>query len=147
MNIHCTPPCVENEATNLPDAPPVPTPGGGPIPGTTADCCSRTTEWQFQTQTTEPPGARAIRLDNADKTLATKMWITKASSPGDDLSAYVMANAMAGKRIYFKELDDSDTNAIYTVTGPVVDKGTYLEVPITHTATLPNQRVSLTILP
>lgn len=133
-----------NVAVTLPEGPPPIDPGGGG--GVTAlSCCGR--EWQFSTATSEPPTGQSIRLNNADKTLATKMWITKSDSPTDSAVAFLTSGALVGRRIYFKELDDSDTNAIYTITGPIVDKGTYYEVPISYVMTLPNQRVSLTILP
>lgn len=137
------PPC---QPATLVGVPPTPVPGGTGGGGASAlSCCGH--EWQFQTATTEPPSGNAIRLDNANKTLATKMWITKTNSPSDDVSSFLTSQAIVGRRVYIKELDDSDVNAVYEITGPLVDKGTYYEVPITYVETLPVQRVQLTILP
>ncbi len=146
LTVTCEPVCTK--ATTLPEGPPpVPggTSGGGGGGAQAVSCCGH--EWQFSTATTEPPTGRSIRLDNADKTLATKMWITKLNSPGDDMASELAAGALVGRRLYIKELDVSDVNAIYTITGPIVDKGTYIEVPISFALTLPVQRVSLTIIP
>lgn len=143
MNIHCSPICAEPET--LPSGPDPVIPDPTSNPQAALSCCGH--EWQFSPNTTQPPTGQSIRLNNTDKTLATAMYVTKLNSPSDNVATYLASQALVGRRLYMKELDDSDNNAIYTITGPLIDHGTYYEVPISFVASLPTNRVSLTILP
>jgi hypothetical protein len=140
--------CVDHTckpATVLPPGPPPAEPGGTGSNPNALSCCGY--EWQFSTNVTQPPGPNSVRLNNTDKTLATAMYVTKSNSPNDNVASYLTSQAVVGRRLYMKELDDSDNNAIYTITGPLIDHGTYYEIPVSFVSSLPTNRVSLTILP
>lgn len=141
--MNCISPCGPATPVGTPPDPfPDPANGGG---AAALSCCGH--EWQFSPNVSQPPTGQSIRLNNTDKTLATAMYVTKLNSPSDNVAAYLTSQALVGRRLYMKELDDSDNNAVYTITGPLIDHGTYYEVPVSFVSSLPTNRVSLTILP
>jgi hypothetical protein len=104
-------------------------------------------EYIFNATTVEPPTASHVRFDNIDQTLATKVWINKQTADAIDANrALIAIDELYG--IYLQDKDDSSCNMSYNVTGKVIDKGVYVELPVTFIkgeAPLLEQHVLLSI--
>ena len=86
-------------------------------------------DYSLNGNTTEPPGSGQVRLDNADQTQATKMWVDAATAPGVDVANALML-VEAGARVYIQDKDDASRYQLYDVVADPVDKGTYVEYAI-----------------
>lgn len=105
-------------------------------------------EYTFSNISTEPPGNKQIRTNHADNTLATKMWIQYVTTDDIDIYRVLTSIVLAGGQLYLQDLDDHTRFVRWHITGSVVDKGDYVEVPIAHDisgAALLNARSGLVI--
>jgi hypothetical protein len=102
-----------------------PGPQGPPGPST-----SNLLSYRFSTAVVEPPSNSQVRLDNADPTLAVKLWASKSTSDAIDPTLMFTLWCVAGNHVGFQDANDSTKWQRYQIGGPVVDKGTYLEVPV-----------------
>ncbi|HKE76621.1 MAG TPA: hypothetical protein VKB57_23590 [Acidimicrobiales bacterium] len=105
-------------------------------------------EYQFSSATTEPPTGSQIRLDNADPTLASKLWVRNLTTPGEDIHTLLLAWP-AGTLVYVQDYDDHTRYVAYATTGAAVDKTDYVEFPVAWDASglpLLTQKVSVILL-
>lgn len=105
-------------------------------------------EYTFDTKTAEPVQASNAQVNNADQTLATKLWVGNTTSTAVDVSNVLRAIGV-NHEVYLQDKDDSTKSQHYDVTGPSIDKGNYFELPITFMsggAPLVAQRVVLTFI-
>jgi hypothetical protein len=87
-------------------------------------------EWTFRDTTTAPPSSGQIRLNHANQTLATLMWVHHLTALGKDVKNYLEFFVHADSQIYIQTKDDSSKWQLYDVTGEPTDGGTYLTIPI-----------------
>lgn len=122
---------------------PAPKPASLQSPGTVVSM-----EYTFDLKVVEPPQASNAQVNNADQTLATKLWIGNTTSTGIDVTN-VLKVIGANHEVYLQDKDDSTKSQHYDVTGPSIDKGNYFELPIVFMAggaPLVAQRVELTFI-
>lgn len=105
-------------------------PGPQGEPGADGMTGAATGEWSFNNTVAEPPGGGQIRINNADQTLATVMWISGTTAPGVDAINLLKFHIEEDGRLYLQDKDNSAKWQAYEVAGPIVDEGTYIEVPI-----------------
>lgn len=92
--------------------------------------------WTFSTTTTDSdPGSGNLRLNNANPTLATFVYVDNSDQAGVDLSAWLdtfdaSSSAIKGQ-LYVRE-GASGKVAIYNVTGGVVDGTGYRKIPVSY---------------
>lgn len=86
-------------------------------------------DFTFSTAVTPPPGSGNVRVNNADQTLATALWISHTTSDGIDLAA-ILPLITAGQVLYLQAKADSTFRQAYT-TGVVTDYTDYTEIAVT----------------
>jgi hypothetical protein len=91
-----------------------------------------TWEYSFSAATTEPPGAQQLRLDNSNATLATKVWLDNLTASGVDITNFVLQLVHAGDEVYLQDKNDSARYFIYFAAGVPIDRGAYVEIPLTY---------------
>lgn len=80
------------------------------------------------------PGPGKFRLNNADPTLATFMYIDDTNLPAAiDLGSTLEA-LNEHSQLYVGQLDDPDKTHLYSLTGDSVDSGGFWTLPISHNA-------------
>lgn len=90
--------------------------------------------YQFSTTTTAAdPGEGFFRLNNADASLATALYIDDIATGSMDVSAWLAAWQSGGQLIILSNVDDDNSFAIYTI-GTVTDSTGYFTVALTHVA-------------
>lgn len=88
--------------------------------------------YQFATQTTEPPSAQTLRLNAAAPyTGVTKLWATFEDSVSEDLY-WGWMRIPATANLLLQDKDEHGRYVELETTGVPIDKGTYLEMPVTH---------------
>ena len=86
--------------------------------------------YTFSTQTTEPPANQTIRLNAGHPyTAVTKAWVSFQNSNSEDLYFGWLAVA-TGSVLLVQDKDNHAQYAEFTTTGPPVEKGTYVELPV-----------------
>lgn len=90
---------------------------------------SNSFEYIFLTSTTEPPTDAHIRCDNADQTIATKMWVDNDTVQGVDVSN-ILGLTHVNDELYLQDKNDSTRYQIYRLTADVTPKTGYAEFPI-----------------
>src|SRR5262245_23187987 len=104
---------------------------------------SSTSEYTFESATTEPPSNANFRLNNANQTLATKAWLDDDNSNAVVVRNYI-ALSKSGDTFYIQDKDDSTKYQTYKLTADPVGKAGYTELAITWqsggTALVNNQR-------
>jgi hypothetical protein len=84
----------------------------------------------FSTQTADPPSSQTIRLDAAHPyTGATKLWATFQDSASEDLYWNWM-RVEVGSNILIQDKDEHGRYVEVETTGPSVDRGAYVELPV-----------------
>ena len=101
-----------------------------------AKATSASVLFTFSTTTTDAdPGNGKLRLNNADPTLATFVYVDLLDQSGDDVTAWLDAlddsNASIKGYIYLKE-GASSKLAIYAITGAVTTASGYRKIPISY---------------
>ena len=86
-------------------------------------------EYSFSTQIT-PPGSGGVRVNNADQTLAFKLFIAKITDDGKDITLRLQGWT-TGDRVYIQDKNNSEIYQQYNLTGPAVDGGGYFEWDVT----------------
>lgn len=105
-------------------------------------------DYSFNLTLTAPPGSGQARLNDADQTLATLLWLDHHTAPGVDVTA-ILNLAKLGTVVVLQDKDDSSKRQLYNVTGPVTDHTSYTEFPVAWragTAPVPAQRAMVTLL-
>ncbi len=85
----------------------------------------------FNTALTEPVTGNQLRVNNANQTLATRLWVAETSTDGLDVSVG-MAKIQAGHQIYFQDRDDASKWVKYNVTADGVDDGAYWDFAVAY---------------
>jgi hypothetical protein len=85
--------------------------------------------YQFSTATTVPPINGDVRINTAAPASATKLWIAALNNDNTDVWIGLMSVPVGGL-IYIQNIDDHKRAVRYSVTGPPLDKGTYVEIPV-----------------
>ena len=99
----------------------------------------------FNATTTEPITGNQLRLNNATQTAATKLWVSKTSTDGLDVTV-ALAKIKTGHQIYLQDRDDSTKWIKYTVTADGVDDGIYYDFSVAYHSgpgNIPAQTVEL----
>jgi hypothetical protein len=86
-------------------------------------------DYMFAVATTEPPTGATVRLNNATPALATKMWVTKQTYDGIDITNF-LTQVSTGDRLTIQDRDETTRVQRYNITGPPVIQSTYVEYPI-----------------
>ncbi len=91
---------------------------------------------QFSTTTTDAdPGAGKFRADNVTYGSITKLWVNEADYDGLDITSWLTSfddnvNAIGRGNLIIQDQGDTATKFGFSVTGPVVDKTGYREIPV-----------------
>jgi hypothetical protein len=94
------------------------------------DSNSSNEAWNYSTSTGDAfPGNGSFRLNNADRSLATFIYMADLSANGVDMSA-ILSKVGAGDTFYIQQADDANAAVLYTLSGPAVDATTYWKVPV-----------------
>src|SRR5262245_18020026 len=89
-------------------------------------------DYSFNAQTVEPPASGQIRLNNASQNLATRMWVSDITAPGND-GTNVLALVQQQHKLYLQDKDNADHYVVYKIAGMVAAKaGAYKEFPIVY---------------
>jgi hypothetical protein len=86
-------------------------------------------EWTFNVTITEPPSGGQVRANNADQTLATKLWIANITAPGND-AGNVLRQTKMGEQIYIQDKDDASRWQLYDVLADAIDRTGYVEIAV-----------------
>jgi hypothetical protein len=117
---------------------------GEPGPPGAAAPILETAPYNLNNQTNPPPANGQIRLNNSNQAAATFMYISEIQDAGADIGGFLRA-IDPNDLIRIQDWNDSSKWHRYIVSGPVIDQGTYISVPITWTAgmdTVPNQKIA-----
>ena len=109
---------------------------------------SSVVEYLFSNNTSTPPGAGQVRFNNANQTLATKMYLDDDQATGEAIGNMLLTVPQAGAILYVQDKDDETKWQRYTLTGDPVDGGAYVEFPISWIeggSPLVEQRVQIAI--
>lgn len=90
-------------------------------------------EYSFNETVAAPPSSGQLRMNNLNQQAATLLWVSEITAPGISAIA-VLKQLGAGVGLYLQDKDDSAKWIAYNVTGPAIDKGTYIEVPVQFVA-------------
>lgn len=85
--------------------------------------------YMFSGSTIEPPTGNQVRFDQDIATGTTKIWVRYLTSDGIDAFVPLMSSA-AGWTIWTQDKDDHTKGARFIQTGPPIDKGGYVELPV-----------------
>lgn len=89
-------------------------------------------EWKFDTSTTDSdPGNGKWRLNNADETLATFIYIDDLNDAGLDASVLLENLVTSGSYAYIQRTEDSTEALLYELTGDSTDGTGYWKLPVT----------------
>lgn len=132
--MHVLDPAFDATDTNTawvgPEGPPGPPgPEGPPGPGT-----PMVMEYVFSVATAAPPSTGQLRLNNADLTLATNLWISTITAGGTDVSPF-FSTVEVDDELYVQDKDNSTNWYNYKITtGLFAPPGPYLEYTVTWLA-------------
>jgi hypothetical protein len=105
---------------------------------------SGSAEYTFSTSTSAPPASGQIRFNNATYSAVTLVWVHNITNGGTDIKRPLLATPI-GTKLIIQEQNNSANYADYEVIGTPVDRGNYVEFPVTFleggTAIANNQRV------
>lgn len=110
-----------------------------------------TLDYAFVETTTEPPGAGQLRFNDIPMS-ANKIWMSKKTSPGVDVGN-LLIDLGIGLSLYIQDKDTGSQWIMFDISGPVIDKSVYVEIPVNFKRTgepLSAQRVlisSITAFP
>ena len=104
----------------------VPIPGPPGPPGLSANVA----EYQFNSNTSPPPGDGQIRFNNAVQTLASKIWLDDDQATGVNIGNLLTRVIGTGTQIYIQDKDDGSKWQQYEVVSAPVDGGTYVEYSV-----------------
>lgn len=97
-------------------------------------------QWEFDSITTDSdPGSGSMRLNHATPSSATKIWFDNAEVNGTTVTAWLDAldnssNSSNKGRLELFQVANPSVFASFIITGAVVDKTGYREVPVSYLA-------------
>jgi len=86
-------------------------------------------EYIYEDTQTAPPNNSQLRLDNSDPTLATKIWLHNNNADSVDVSNLLLLIEQ-GFIIFVQDKNDPTHRARFLATGPMINLGTYCEIPV-----------------
>lgn len=87
--------------------------------------------WSFDVATADAdPGSGNMRFDNASTSLTTFIYVSNQNAQGQDVSE-ILDDLNAGSNIAMQQVSNIAKAALFDVSGPVVDAGTYRKIPVT----------------
>jgi len=105
-------------------------------------------EWNFQNTITAPPATGQIRLNNATQKNATLMFVSEATANSMDAVAF-LTSITQDHLVRLRDKDDAAKWQSFLITGVPIDRGVYVEYPVTWQAggtNLATQRINLDVL-
>jgi hypothetical protein len=90
--------------------------------------------YMFVTTAVSPPGSGSVRLNNANQTLATVMWLHYTNEDGIDTKNYFLERVQVGDHFYLQDRDDATKWQLYEISAAFTDNLTYATVPVTWKA-------------
>jgi hypothetical protein len=84
----------------------------------------------YNSNVNEPPTGSQIRMDNVSQPAVTKIWVTKVTNDGVDVTAWLFLMGIDGNELYLQDKDDYAKRQWFFLTGDAVDKGGYFELPV-----------------
>lgn len=89
-------------------------------------------EWRFDTDTADSdPGSGKWKLNNADETAATFIYMNDQNISGLDASKIIQLLA-TGSLVYIQRTEDSTEALLYEVSGAPTDGTGYWKIPVTY---------------
>ena len=98
-------------------------------------------DYKFKNDAGTTPPEKFLQFDNADETLATKIYVNKIDRGGNDMSLFLNV-INTGDFFNLYEHDDINNNYSYDVTGTAVLNGNIYEIPVVYYASSPVGTIS-----
>lgn len=90
------------------------------------------TEYNYDSSTVAAdPGDGDVRLSGSTFATTTDLYFSDLTTNSTDVSA-LLASLQPGDTIKVQNKEDASNYAIYTVTGPAIDNGTWFDVPVSY---------------
>ena len=100
--------------------------------------------YNMGTATVAPPNAGEVRVNQADQTQATVLWVSYFTEPGTDATLFIKTIDTTSA-IFLQNREDAESYQRYRVTADPIDHGSYLEIPVSWTdGSLTKQILALT---
>jgi len=90
--------------------------------------------YKFKDSLSGNPSTGHIALNNSNPTLATELRVHKTTTNGVDLTNVFAMGVGTASALYIQRKDNASEAHSYRTTGPAVDQGDYIAVPIEHNA-------------
>ncbi len=101
---------------------------------TGAGTITSTSAWKFDNSTTAAdPGEGKFRLNNADHTIATALYLNETSDAGVDVSL-ILDTIVSGDSCFIQETADASRAVLYSVSGLPTDNGAWRTIPLTFSS-------------
>ncbi len=84
--------------------------------------------WQYNPQAGSTPQGKQMSFDTGVLADATWIRLTPDDRTNTDMSNFITT----AQYVYVQERSDAGNNGYYQVDGPIVDHGTYFEVPVSY---------------
>lgn len=95
----------------------------------TSQLVTSTGQWRWEVLAVGAPASGDVANNNVDYLAATEVRIAKVSNSGTDVST-VLSAIRAGDDLRIQEQDNATRQVLYRTTGPVVDNGTWVSIPV-----------------
>jgi len=90
--------------------------------------------WKFSTTTTESsPASKRFRLNNAEFSATTKIFVNDESNNGIDAST-LLSVFDTGDRVYLQQNDDGTKAAAFTISAATIDNTGWWTIPVSYDA-------------
>lgn len=87
-------------------------------------------KYNYSNTLSTPPNSSQVRANNTNLANMTALWVHRVDNANVDNKFFLM-NVKAGKRLYVQDIDNADSHAIFVLTADPIDKGSYVEFPVT----------------
>jgi hypothetical protein len=88
--------------------------------------------YKFKNTTSGDPGSGNVALNNSNPTLATEIRANKTTENGVDMTFIFDMAVGAAQALYIQRKDNASEAHAFRTTGPAVDSGAYISVPVEH---------------
>jgi hypothetical protein len=103
---------------------------GGGANGSGGKTLSVLVRYTYSTVVTPPPNQGQIRTPTDKAIDTTVMWIHRLDYENQDIKFLFVNQIHAGSQLFFQDINDSDSNAVFNVLADPVDEGDYLTVSV-----------------
>lgn len=104
--------------------------------------------YSFNTNTAPPPSSGQLRFNNSSQAATTALFLSYDNQDGTDTTNF-WASLTTIVKIYVQDRDDSTKWVRFNSPQPHIDRGTYVEIPVTWDSDsgtpIPAQQVTLVI--